>query len=210
MNRSVVLGSLVLFLCGCGGSDSGDSNDAPPPTPPSTERPSLSAAECEAQGGTVVGDIGDGRTHRPDYRCEDGQAPIADVPLGVEGSVCCPQTSCPEGGVPPRPGPDGPPEDCQVLFEGCCYADADHACEVAGCDVPCEIMESYPGQLRRCDEPASAGGGEPACAVDDGCEDIQCLRAVTCVRECGDEPVGCGCCPCADGFVDAIGCESER
>ena len=153
MSRHVVLGSLLLALCSCGGSDADESNDAPPPplqATPSAERPSMSAAECEAQGGAVVGDIGDGRIHRPDYRCEDGQAPIADVPLGVEGSVCCPR-------------------------------------------------------------PASAGSDDAgACQVDEGCQDIQCFRAVTCVRECGDEPVGCGCCPCADGFVDAIECEAHR
>lgn len=171
----------------------------------------MSAADCEGRGGTVVGDIGDGRTHRPDYRCEGGQTPIADVPVGVEGSVCCPSRQCPEGGVPPRPGPDGPPEHCEVLFEGCCYAEASRACEVAGCHTRCDIMESYPGQLERCDEPASAGGEEAsACRADEGCEDIQCLRAVTCVRACGDAPVGCGCCPCADGFTDAIACEAER
>jgi len=60
-----------------------------------TARPSLSATECEAQGGTVVGDIGDGAIHRPDYRCESGSAPIGSIvadpdgPMGVEGAVCC-------------------------------------------------------------------------------------------------------------------------
>ena len=59
-------------------------------------RPQLTAATCEAQGGKVVGDIGDGAIHRPDYRCPDsGQPPIGTVapapggPAAVEGSVCC-------------------------------------------------------------------------------------------------------------------------
>jgi hypothetical protein len=60
------------------------------------ERPKLTAAECEAQGGQVIGDIGDGAIHRPDYRCADsGEAPIGTIvpdeggPVAIEGSVCC-------------------------------------------------------------------------------------------------------------------------
>jgi hypothetical protein len=60
------------------------------------ERPQLTAAACEADGGTVVGDIGDGAIHQPDYRCPDsGEAPIGtivaegDGPVAVEGAVCC-------------------------------------------------------------------------------------------------------------------------
>lgn len=52
------------------------------------ERPTMTAEECEAKG-TVVGDIGDGRTQQPDFRCPNGELPIGNVPLGVEGSVCC-------------------------------------------------------------------------------------------------------------------------
>jgi hypothetical protein len=68
----------------------------PAPTDAPTERPSMTSAECQAKGGTVVGDIGDGAIHRPDYRCESGQPPIGTIrsegggPVAVEGSVCCP------------------------------------------------------------------------------------------------------------------------
>jgi hypothetical protein len=62
----------------------------------SDERPELTAAACEAEGGTVVGDIGDGAIHQPEYRCADsGEAPIGTIvaetggPVAVEGSVCC-------------------------------------------------------------------------------------------------------------------------
>lgn len=67
----------------------------PTPEPEATERPQLTAAECEAASGTVVGDIGDGAIHRPDYRCANGQAPIGSIkaeegkPVAVEGAVCC-------------------------------------------------------------------------------------------------------------------------
>ncbi|MEJ7733897.1 MAG: hypothetical protein WKG00_32475 [Polyangiaceae bacterium] len=72
--------------------------DAGSPAPPSGgSRPSLTAEECAARGGTVVGDIGDGATHRPDYVCQSGGAPLGNVkppaggPVAIEGSVCCPK-----------------------------------------------------------------------------------------------------------------------
>lgn len=62
----------------------------------SEQRPGITAAACEAEGGTVVGDIGDGAIHKPDYLCpESGEPPIgsiiadADGPIAIEGSVCC-------------------------------------------------------------------------------------------------------------------------
>ena len=67
----------------------------PEPEPGPTERPQLTAAECAAASGTVVGDIGDGAIHRPDYRCENGQPPIGSIkaadgePVAIEGAVCC-------------------------------------------------------------------------------------------------------------------------
>lgn len=96
---ALVLGALSLA---CGSSadapeeepatagDEGEPADAPLPGTETADRAAMSAEECEAQGGTVVGDIGDGAIHRPGYRCPNGEPPIADVPLGVEGSVCCP------------------------------------------------------------------------------------------------------------------------
>lgn len=67
--------------------------DAPPPfgdQEPAADRPTSTIEECEAQGGTIVGDPGDGSVHREDYRCESGEAPISRIESGVEGSVCCP------------------------------------------------------------------------------------------------------------------------
>jgi hypothetical protein len=70
-------------------------NDAPAEA--SAERPSLTAQECEAGGGTVVGDIGDGAIHKPDYKCASGAAPTGSIraaeggPMAVEGAVCCPK-----------------------------------------------------------------------------------------------------------------------
>jgi len=70
--------------------------EQPAPDTQGADRPGLTAAACEAQGGKVVGDIGDGAIHKPDYRCPDsGEAPLGNIvaepggPMGVEGSVCC-------------------------------------------------------------------------------------------------------------------------
>lgn len=92
IRRNLALAGLGLALVtGCAKSG------AEGPTPPeATERPSLTNAECEEKGGTVVGDIGDGAIHRPDYRCEGGQPPLGSIraaegePMGIEGAVCCP------------------------------------------------------------------------------------------------------------------------
>ena len=90
--------AIALVLAGCG------SSQPPPPSPPTDEpakpapeRKSLAQPECEAQGGTVVGDIGDGATQRPDYVCPSGKPPLGNIappaggPMAVEGSVCCPR-----------------------------------------------------------------------------------------------------------------------
>lgn len=67
-----------------------------PSNPPTTAKPELTAEACEAQGGKVIGDIGDGAIHEPGYRCPDsGEAPIGTIvadpngPIAIEGAVCC-------------------------------------------------------------------------------------------------------------------------
>ncbi|HEY6560163.1 MAG TPA: hypothetical protein VI072_22920 [Polyangiaceae bacterium] len=109
---------VLIALCacapfvGCGGSQTPaetpnevapaqvpavESAPVPSDGAPSPARPELTAEACEAGGGKVVGDIGDGAIHRPDYRCEGGAAPTGTIrapaggPMGVEGSVCCPK-----------------------------------------------------------------------------------------------------------------------
>jgi hypothetical protein len=61
------------------------------------ERTALTQEACQAQAGTVVGDIGDGATRRSDYVCPNGKSPLGDLtappggPIPVEGAVCCPR-----------------------------------------------------------------------------------------------------------------------
>ncbi len=110
------LGLVVLFLGACSskaGDAPADGSVPPAPTPadddpapgPGAEEPgepgepasaeTLTNAECQAKGGQVIGDIGNGAIHQPDYRCENGEPPIAkivpgpDEPIAAEGSVCC-------------------------------------------------------------------------------------------------------------------------
>ncbi|MCC6876094.1 MAG: hypothetical protein IT378_17430 [Sandaracinaceae bacterium] len=96
---STRLVAALLLLCACGApppaeEPSGD----PPPDVQQAERPTMSVEQCQERGGEVVGDIGDGAIHRPDYRCPGGSEPMGSIPLGVEGSVCCPAQA---GAQPP-------------------------------------------------------------------------------------------------------------
>lgn len=107
--------SLVTFawltVVGCGGGQpepvapnaaestpaSGEAASATGASTTGAARPELTAQACEASGGTVVGDIGDGAIHRDDYVCPSGKAPSGSIrapeggPIAIEGSVCCPR-----------------------------------------------------------------------------------------------------------------------
>lgn len=101
------LGLLLTVGCPKGGEEgktSTPTNETPTPTPepepqPTDQQPlqreELTSAECQAKGGSVVGDIGDGAIHKPEYRCANGQPPLGTIkavegePVAVEGSVCC-------------------------------------------------------------------------------------------------------------------------
>jgi hypothetical protein len=86
----LALGALVA---GCGGQ----ATPVQPAAPAQSGRARLTAEQCEAGGGSVVGDIGDGATQRPGYVCPSGAAPSGDIaqspggPIAVEGAVCCPK-----------------------------------------------------------------------------------------------------------------------
>ena len=60
-------------------------------------QPRLTQEACEASGGQVISDIGDGAVHRREYRCPSGAAASGTIitaegePFGDEGAVCCPR-----------------------------------------------------------------------------------------------------------------------
>ena len=100
--RTTMMG--LLLMTGCSSKTAVEPMrpaESPAPGAPGADavRPALTTAECEAKGGQVVGDIGDGAIHRPEYRCVSGVPPIADIrpsegePVAVEGSVCCPDAA---------------------------------------------------------------------------------------------------------------------
>ena len=88
-------GLCLMLAAGCS-KKGADGSTPPTSTPPTSERPALTSAECQEKGGSVVGDIGDGAIHRPDYVCAGGQPPLGSIraaegePVAVEGAVCCP------------------------------------------------------------------------------------------------------------------------
>ena len=104
LRRSIiVVFATCACLLACGGQQTPpnaptEAEPKPSAEPTSAPAPSaLTAEACEASGGVVVGDIGDGAIHRPDYRCPSGAPPKGDIhapeggPIAIEGSVCCPR-----------------------------------------------------------------------------------------------------------------------
>ena len=98
MRLATVTVVLVLLAAACSKASTNPPPSAPEPAAPDagSERTPMTAAACEKEGGKVVGDIGDGAIHRPDYRCPDsGQPPIGSIvaepggPTAIEGAVCC-------------------------------------------------------------------------------------------------------------------------
>lgn len=102
--KAVAAGGACLGLLACGGTPrepvAPESAGQPASTGVSTTgaaRPEMTAQACEAGGGRVVGDIGDGAIHRADYMCPSGLAPTGSIrapeggPIAIEGSVCCPK-----------------------------------------------------------------------------------------------------------------------
>lgn len=103
MQRMSTLVVATLFaIAACGGKDNSPTQPSPPAAPTEQAPPSrpsgtpMTAAQCTAAGGEVVGDIGDGAIHRPDYRCpQSGEPPLGPIqseagePVAIEGAVCC-------------------------------------------------------------------------------------------------------------------------
>lgn len=87
---------IAVVLVGCAAAPPrGSSTDGP--VNAASDRSAITQAQCEAQHGSVVGDIGDGAIHRPEYVCSNGKPPLGSIapaaggPIATEGSVCCPR-----------------------------------------------------------------------------------------------------------------------
>ncbi|KAB2896270.1 MAG: hypothetical protein F9K40_14795 [Kofleriaceae bacterium] len=93
--RTVLLVALVTaFAAACGGSSKPDTTEPTTTgdTPPPAEAPNVVTPEaCEASGGTVAWDIGDGSV-----QCPGGTQESSKVSGGVEPALCCqPATPAP-------------------------------------------------------------------------------------------------------------------
>lgn len=95
MTQQVKQSMIGMTMLGLGLCLTGCPKQGPEPGTP-TDRPELSRAECQAKGGEIVGDIGDGAIHKPDYVCPSGERPTGTIkpapgePIAIEGEVCCP------------------------------------------------------------------------------------------------------------------------
>lgn len=86
--------ALVAAACSGGSSTTPDPQPVsePAPTEPAPTDPAAPAdpaalmtpEDCTAKGGTVKGDIGDGKV-----ACDAGQRELGKVKTGIEGGVCC-------------------------------------------------------------------------------------------------------------------------
>lgn len=88
---------LWLFSLAACASQNIERLEAEPPGLGANHSTPMTAEECVAANGVVVGDIGDGRIHRSDYLCVNGDVPLGTIiqkagePMAVEGAVCCGQ-----------------------------------------------------------------------------------------------------------------------
>ncbi len=76
--RKLALG-LALFVTACGGAQ-----QPAPEAPPAAGGGAMSPEDCEAKGGYVKGDIGDGKV-----ACAEDETQLGRVAQGIEGAVCC-------------------------------------------------------------------------------------------------------------------------
>ena len=93
MSSHTIRWMFAVVFAGCVQSPPG----SPTSDPLEGERKVLTEQACKAHGGIIVGDIGDGATHRSGYVCTSGKPPLGDIaipdegPFPIEGEVCCPR-----------------------------------------------------------------------------------------------------------------------
>ena len=72
-----------------------NSSESPSEFPKIAEREKMSPTVCKERGGEIIGDLGDGRIHRADFICANGQPPLGIIEfpkegqIAIEGAVCC-------------------------------------------------------------------------------------------------------------------------
>jgi hypothetical protein len=84
MTKLMIAFALALALAACGGKKQPEPAEPLPAPAEPTPGAAMTPDECNARGGIVKGDIGDGQV-----RCDDGQEELGRVDQGIEGAVCC-------------------------------------------------------------------------------------------------------------------------
>jgi hypothetical protein len=175
-----------LGVLGCGGSQSppeapAKAQPAVQPTAeppnPGPARPELTAEACKASGGEVIGDIGDGAIHRPDYRCPSGAAPSGNIrapeggPIAVEGSVCCPSAgdAAPPGAASTSPArmaftqcEEKRPTMCTKEYRPVC-AEIDNGIRCVKAPCPSTNKRNFGNACEACAETKTVGYWPAAC-----------------------------------------------
>ncbi len=165
---------------------------------------SLTPAECEEAGGTVVGDIGDGSIHRPGYVCADsGEPPIASIrpeddgPIFIEGAVCC-------GGKADSGGGDVSCEEIACLRAVECVSECGGKVVQSGC---CPCPEGTFDSIE-CNSNDMSGGTSGSCSsnADCGADEYCKTPAGSCdaAGECAIKPDAC-----LDVFEPVCGCNNN-
>ncbi len=142
----------------------------------------LGLGACEQ--GSTTNDTGTAAVDTGGTVETDTGTPAIDAPLAVDAHSV--------NDAPVTPG-----EDAFNAGDGSVGVDAPEPGE-----TDAAVVESDAGFRG---DAGSIGAGE--CNLTVECPPT-CFRAITCVKECGGPETACGCCPCAAGSMDAIGCSA--
>jgi hypothetical protein len=83
---------------------------------------------------------------------------------------------------------------------------------VVGLTSACGGVTNPTGQGGNAGSGGTAGSGGAGATGGSGgatCDNIQCIRAIECVKECGGPVVSSGCCPCKPPTFDSISCRVD-
>jgi hypothetical protein len=144
-----------------------------------------------------------------------------------------PAPTCDAGVDPNKRYVSRDPEQCK-LIDYMCPTNTNHFTDACGCGCVSTPPPKDAGPAPICEDPNrryvsrdprqcaaidficppdskmfydSCGCGCQKVPTD--CRDIQCFRAINCVKECGGPVVQSGCCPCPAGTFDDISCRID-
>jgi len=85
-----IVATLGLALVACGSTATEEESSQAQISAPAPQTGSLTVASCEAAGGSVVTDPGNGSVHEKGFLCRGtDKPPIGSMEFGIEAAVCC-------------------------------------------------------------------------------------------------------------------------